>query len=84
MEWRRSDDSKKLKAGKMTLDNVPVTPLNPSAMNGGLERMSGLDMLVNSVNENTAKYIPVPESTFFVPVLESCVFGMSLLNAGIT
>lgn len=47
---------------------------------GNLEELSDLDILDLCINEKTDRYIPVQESAYFAPMLDRCVFGMTLLN----
>lgn len=84
MQWQSS--SKLQRKGKTIPESKPIKPLNnqTSTEGGELDVMSSLDIMEMCINEKTSKFTPIPQSVFFAPILDRCIFGITLLNAATT
>lgn len=78
LRWVEPDETnKKKRRVKMTSDPGDHTSRIPPLNEHKLDELEKMEVCIKEQEE---LYCPVENSVFFVPVLDRCIFGMTLLN----
>ncbi|CAL8106686.1 unnamed protein product [Orchesella dallaii] len=79
MGWHSSEDPKRPPKGK-TVPAYTIGAPTPKVDKVEDEGLSDFDIIEMCIKAKIAKYRVSEDSVFFTPVLDRCVFGMTLLN----
>ncbi|ODN06005.1 hypothetical protein Ocin01_00668 [Orchesella cincta] len=77
MQWHGPEDPKRQRRGKA----FPEDTMKGSNVSKTDKELSDFDIIEMCIKDTMTKYRILEDSVFFTPVLERCVFGMTLLNA---